>query len=176
MTTTTDWFAKCGWGVFCHYLGAAPSSGGGAELTADAWNRQVDAFDADALARQLADVGAPYFFLTIGQNSGHFLAPNPTYDEYVSLRPSKCSRRDLVSDLHAALRPWGIELLVYLPAGAPAADPVAVTRLGWEWGFEGGWPGGWSKRTGKRLAAFRIYRVARLCFLSIRFYPTPPID
>jgi len=156
MKDRTDWLARCGWGVFCHWLGAAPSSAGGAELTAAAWNEQVDAFDVEGFADQLASVGAPYLFITIGQNSGHYLAPNATYDKYVGVAPSKCSRRDLVSDLYAALAPRGIQLLVYLPSGAPAADPVAVERLGWEWGFEGGWPGKWgARRTGRRLAAFQ---------------------
>lgn len=133
MTDKTEWFAQCGWGVFCHWLGAAPSSDGGAELTAAAWNRQVDAFDTESLGRQLQAIGAPYFFITIGQNSGHYIAPNDAYDEYVAIRPSKCSQRDLVADLYEALHPRGIELLVYLPSGAPAADPAAVSRLGWEW-------------------------------------------
>jgi len=156
MKDITKWFAHCGWGVFCHWLGAAPSSDGGAELTAEAWNLQVDAFDVEALAGQLETVGAPYFFITIGQNSGHFLAPNETYDKYVGIEPSKCSRRDLVSDLYEVLHPRGIRLLVYLPGGAPAADPKAVERLGWEWGFEGGWPHSWgTKRTGKRLVEFQ---------------------
>ncbi|MBN1673215.1 MAG: hypothetical protein JXR37_19375 [Kiritimatiellae bacterium] len=156
MTANTDWFKDCGWGVFCHYLGAPPSSDGGAELTAEAWNAQVDAFDAEGLANQLRDVCAPCFFITLGQNSGHYLAPNTTYDNFVGIEPSKCSNRDLVSDLYEALSPHGIRLLVYLPSGAPAADPEAVRRLGWEWGFEGGWPGGWGKRrTGRRLAEFQ---------------------
>lgn len=156
MTEKTEWFARCGWGVLCHWLGAAPSSTGGAELTAEEWNRRVDAFDAKGLADQLADIGAPYFFITIGQNSGHFLAPNAAYDRHVAIAPSKCSRRDLVADLYDLLHPRGIELLVYLPSGAPAADPVAVERLGWEWGFPGAWPDSWGpKRTGKRLAEFQ---------------------
>lgn len=152
----TAWFADRGWGVFCHWLGAPPSSEGGAELTAEGWNRQVDAFDAKGLADQLTSIGAPYFFITIGQNSGHFLAPNTMYDRYVAVQPSKCSRRDLVADLYEVLHPRGIELLVYLPSGAPAADPVAVKRLGWEWGFPGAWPHSWGpERTGKRLAEFQ---------------------
>ncbi|TFG70316.1 MAG: hypothetical protein E4H27_06135 [Anaerolineales bacterium] len=156
MKDLTQWFANCGWGVFCHYLGAPPSSDGGAELTAEVWNQQVEAFDVDGLANQLETISAPYFFITIGQNSGHFLAPNATYDQYVGIKPSTCSRRDLVADLYEALHPRGIELLVYLPSGAPAADPVAMKRLGWEWGFEGDWPHSWgTQRTGKRLAEFQ---------------------
>jgi hypothetical protein len=67
MNDTTQWFAECRWGVFCHWLGAAPSSNGGAELTAESWNRRVDAFDVEGLACQLESVGAPYFFITIGR-------------------------------------------------------------------------------------------------------------
>jgi hypothetical protein len=156
MRDVTEWFAECGWGVFCHYLGTRPGSGEGAEQSAEEWSRQVAAFDAKGLADQLAAVGAHYLFITIGQNSGHYLAPNATYDRYVGIRPSKCSRRDLISDLYDCLHPRGIELLVYLPSGAPAADPVAAERLGWEWGFEGGWPDAWgTRRTGKRLAEFQ---------------------
>jgi hypothetical protein len=156
MNDRTAWFAERGWGVFCHWLGAAPSTDGGAELTAEAWQRRVDAFDVAGLAAQLESVGAPYFFITLGQNSGHYIAPNAAYDRHVGIRPSKCARRDLVADLYDALHPRGIELLVYLPSGAPAADPVAVERLGWEWGFEGGWPQSWgTRRTGKRLREFQ---------------------
>jgi len=32
----TDWFHDAKWGVMTHYLGAPPSSNGGAELTAEA--------------------------------------------------------------------------------------------------------------------------------------------
>ncbi len=157
MKDNTKWFADCGWGVFCHWLAAAPSSDGGRELTADDWNAQVDAFDVDGLANQLESVRAPYFFITIGQNSGHFLAPNAAYDALVGMHPSKCSRRDLVADLYDALHPRGIDLLAYLASGAPAADPVAVSRLEWEWGFEGQWPHAWhTGRTGKRLTEFQI--------------------
>ena len=156
MIDNTQWFADCGWGVFCHYLGAPPSSDGGAGLTAEEWNNQVDAFDVQGLASQLEIAGAPYYFITIGQNSGHYIAPNATYDKLVGITPSKCSRRDLISDLYDVLHPRGIQLLVYLPSGAPAADPVAVSRLGWKWGFEGGWPHSWrTPRTGRRLAEFQ---------------------
>lgn len=155
MSDRTEWLARKGWGVFCHWLGAAPSADGGAGLSAEEWNEWVDAFDVEGLAGQMAGAGVPYFLLTIGQNSGHYLAPNPVYDELVGIHPSKCARRDLVADLHAALAKRGIDLLVYLPSGAPAADRVAVERLGWEWGFERDWPAWGTGRRGKRLAEFQ---------------------
>lgn len=105
----TGWLADDRWGVFCHYL-TSP------ETTAEEWNRQVDAFDVAGLARQLASVNAAYFFITVGQGSGHYCAPNETYDAIAGVRPSKCSRRDLISDLYDALHPVGIDLLVYAPA------------------------------------------------------------
>jgi hypothetical protein len=153
MSDKTKWFADCGWGVFCHWLAPQPSSNGGVELSSEEWNRRVDAFDVEGLAQQLEAVGAPYFFITIGQNSGHYISPNSTYDQLVGIEPSKCSRRDLVADLYDVLHPRGIELLVYLPSGAPDVDPMAVSRLEWECGFEGGAWG--NPRTGKRLAVFQ---------------------
>ena len=85
-TDRTDWLHDAGWGVFTHYLGAPPSSDGGRDLTADAWNRQVDAFDIDGLVEQLVAAGTRYYFITIGQNSGHYCSPNATYDEIVGIR------------------------------------------------------------------------------------------
>lgn len=124
----TDWFAACGWGVFCHYLAACPGSAAPG-LTAEAWNRQVDAFDVEGLARQLQAVQAGYFVITIGQGSGHFCAPNETYDQLTGIRPSKCSRRDLVADIHAVLAPLGIKLLVYSGAAIGFRDAEARPGL-----------------------------------------------
>jgi alpha-L-fucosidase len=150
----TDWFRDAKWGVMTHYLGAPPSSDGGAELTADAWNAQIDAFDMEGLVKQLASTGTKYCLFTLGQNSGHYCSPNATYDRFVGISPSKCSKRDLIADLAKALRPHGIRLMVYIPSGAPAADPVAVERLGWKWGRADGWPRG-GPLTHERLAEFQ---------------------
>jgi len=46
--------------------------------------------------------------------------------------------------------------MVYLPSGAPAADRVAMDKLGWRWGYEGEWPEGREVRRGQRLAEFQI--------------------
>ncbi len=144
----TDWFHQARWGGASHYLA-------GADLSADEWNRRVDAFDTEGLAAQLAEAGFGYYWLTIGQNSGHFCAPNETYDRLTGIRPGKCSERDLIADLAGALGRYDIPMMVYLPSGAPAADPEACRALEWEWGYEGGWPAGWGTHTGKRLASFQ---------------------
>jgi len=123
----TAWFYQARWGVFIHYLGSK-------DVSVEEWNRRIDNFDVEGLARQLASVHASYLVLTLGQNSGHYLSPNHTYDSYVGLQPSKCSRRDLIADMYAALAPKGIQLMVYLPAGAPDQDEVAMAKLEWRKG------------------------------------------
>ncbi len=145
--TTTDWFREAGWGVFTHYLADK-------ETTAHKWNKQVDRLDARTLAEQLESVGARYYFITIGQNSGHYCSPNSTYDSFVGIQPSKCSRRDLISDIHEVLEAKDVRLMVYLPSGGPADDRPAIRRLEWRWGLKGNWPGG-TEPTGERLASFQ---------------------
>jgi hypothetical protein len=137
-----------------HYLGAPPSTAGGADLTAERWNQQVDAFDVPGLVDQLASTGAKYLLFTVGQNSGHYCAPNATYDRIVGISPSKCSRRDLVADLSHALRARHIRLMVYVPNSAPGADVVARKKLQWRWGSPGDWqlPG---EAVGGRLVEFQ---------------------
>jgi hypothetical protein len=117
------------WGLLTHYLADSASNLKAIDLTADDWNRRIDAFDVDGLARQLAEARVPYFFITIGQNSGFYLSPNRAYDDIVGIVPSRCSRRDLVADLARAFAPFGIRLMVYLPGAAPATDAVAKERL-----------------------------------------------
>lgn len=131
-TTRTDWFCRAQWGLFFHYLGAPPSSSGGAELTADEWNRRVDAFDVVRLADLAESVQAGFVCLTLGQNSGHYCAPNAAYDRYVGIHPSKCSRRDLMLDLAKELKKRNISAMAYLPSGAPEFDPVAAEKLKWK--------------------------------------------
>ncbi|MFA5205874.1 MAG: hypothetical protein WC708_15870, partial [Lentisphaeria bacterium] len=137
--TRTDWFKNAKWGVFMHFLATPPSSIGGGDLDADTWNRQVDGFDVDGLARQLHEIQAGYFYIALGQNSGHYCSPNPTYDAITGVRPSKCARRDLVLDLYNALARYDIPLLVYLPSHAPMSDVAATKALGyvapWDFGL-----------------------------------------
>jgi hypothetical protein len=159
------WIGEARWGVMAHYLAdwIAREAGTGRRMTVEEWNRLVDGFDADGLAGQLAAVRAGYLILTIGQNSGFYLAPNATYDRLVGASPSKCARRDLVADVAEALRRKGLRLIVYLPSGAPAGDRAAVEALGWRDGphrnreFQLRWERvirEWSLRWGPRVAGW----------------------
>jgi F5/8 type C domain len=152
----TDWFKAARWGVMTHYLVDH-------KVSAQEWQNQVRKFDVQGLAKQLKSVGAGYYLITIGQNSGHYCAPNTKYDHFTGITPSKCSSRDLVADLYSALNPLGIKLMVYLPSGAPAQDPIAVDKLAWTNGsvrnqqFQVKWEAiirEWSLRWGKKVAGW----------------------
>jgi hypothetical protein len=68
----TQWFYNATWGLWSHYLGR--SAGQGCIQSCingtDDWQRRIDRFNVTKTAEQLASVGARYFFITIGQNSG----------------------------------------------------------------------------------------------------------
>ena len=131
----TAWFKNAKWGVFTHYMADTVLQ----NATVDTWNEAVNNFDVQGLADQLKATGAGYYIITLGQNSGFYCSPNATYDKYVGISPSKCSTRDLIADLYEALRPRGIVLMVYLPAGAPDRDPAAVSALEWKPGKHPRW-------------------------------------
>jgi len=167
MRSDTKWFKDSKWGVFIHFL-AAPAGTGTtdkANVSVDKWNKRVDSFDTAGLANQLETVGAKYIFITLGQNTGYYCSPNETYDSIVGIKPSKCSKRDLINDLYSVLEPKGIRLLVYLPSGAPADDPVAVQKLEWEKNggrlaeFQRNWESvirEWSLRWGRKVCGWWI--------------------
>ncbi|MCL5997091.1 MAG: hypothetical protein M1546_13695 [Chloroflexi bacterium] len=166
----TEWFKNARWGVLTHYLADTASATTEVSITTDEWNRRIDAFDVDTLASQLESIGAPYYFITLGQNSGYYCAPNATYDSIVGRSPSRCSQRDLIVDLYEALHPRGIQLLLYTTNCAPANDALAVQKLQWAWGYDG--PAGiyyGPKRTGARLAEFQVQWEAVLRDWSLRW-------
>jgi hypothetical protein len=133
----TQWFREAEYGFFFHFLNSGsslhPPSGkaGRTFLSPAEWNRQVDSFDVEHMARQLHDLRAGYAFLTVGQNSGYYCAPNATYDQIMGLsgKDSKCSGRDLVADFADELAKVGIPLLVYTTTLAPGFDFDAVRNL-----------------------------------------------
>jgi hypothetical protein len=126
------WMKHARWGVMTHFLADWIASTSGDAMTVEKWNALIDHFDTEGLAAQLESVGAGYYLISIGQNSGYFLSPNAAYDKIVGITPSKLSRRDLVADLAASLQKRHIRLMVYLPSGAPNGDAVAKQALQWQ--------------------------------------------
>lgn len=116
----TDWLSANGRGVFMHFL-----PGSSEDL------QQVESFDVEALADQLAAVDAQYFVLTIYQNSGWFNAPNAEYDTVVGWQPGeRCAKRDLPMELADALAKRNIRLMLYVTAQTPNRDTQAQRAYG----------------------------------------------
>lgn len=158
-----DWLRDAKWGVMTHYLADWIARRERTEMSVPRWNEMIDNFDVERLANQLESIGAGYYLITIGQNSGYHLAPNETYDRLVGIKPSKCARRDLITELSVVLGERGIPLMVYLPAGAPGGDRTAREALDWRRGpypnrdFQLKWEQvirEWSTRWGDRVAGW----------------------
>jgi hypothetical protein len=157
------WMKDAKIGVMTHYLADWKAKDYKLTMSVDEWNKLVDNFDVEGMAAQLQAAGVSYYQISIGQNSGYYLAPNATYDKITGIQPSKCSRRDLVADLYEALHKRGIRLMVYLPSGGPGADKVADAALEWRNGpypnreFQTKWQQiirDWSQRWGKKVSGW----------------------
>lgn len=148
------------WGVMTHYLADWQAHTNKLKMTVDLWNKLVDGFDVEGMAERLESIGAGHYQLSIGQNSGYYLSPNPVYDKITGIQPSRCSNRDLVADFYEPLRKRDIKLMVYLPSGAPSEDKAAVAALEWSNGpypnknFQRKWEQvitEWSQRWGNKV-------------------------
>ena len=157
------WMKETKLGVMTHYLSDWKARENNETMTVELWNEMINNFDVEGLAGQLKSIGAGYYIITLGQNSGYYLSPNKTYDDIVGNNPSKCSKRDLVADLYKALNKVGIKLIVYLPSGAPNGDKAAREALEWQNGphrnseFQIKWEkiiSEWSMRWGKNVAGW----------------------
>ena len=158
-----DWMREARFGVMTHFLHDWIMQGSRDQMTPENWNTLVDGFNVEAVADQLQSVGAAYYLISIGQNSGYYLSPNATYDRITGIRPSHLSHRDLVADLAPALAKRGIRLMVYLPAGAPSGDTAARAALKWQPGpyrnaeFQRNWESiirEWSLRWGDKVSGW----------------------
>ena len=162
------WMPSAKWGVMNHYLADWIARTTRQPMTVERWNSLVDRFDVEALAEQLKSVGASYYQISIGQNSGYYLSPNATYDRITGIKPGKCSRRDLVADLYEALHKRGIRLMVYLPTGAPGGDAAARQALQWdirEWSTRwGAKVSGWCRLGPARRVTKRFEGSSEACF------------
>ncbi len=124
------------WGVFNHFLYfeknyEVPEGVEPVQFHIDNWNKRVDMFDVERVARQLHEVGAGYYFITIMQGHKYSLAPNATFDRIAGTKPGEaCARRDLIADLIPELAKYDIDLYLYYTGDGPYNDPVIGRRMG----------------------------------------------
>ena len=134
MNPNTDWFQKAGYGVFVHYLTGLQNNreslhSFGRET---AWDECVREFDTERFAATMAEVGAGYVIFTMMQIRREMIAPNARFDRITGYEPGEaCATRDLVEDLHAALSPHGIPLMLYWTGDGPRGDPKAAKAFDW---------------------------------------------
>src|ERR1700741_782066 len=81
------WMKEAKWGVMTHFLADWRAQVDKEPASVEHWNELIDHFNVEQLADQLKSVGAGYYLITIGQNSGYYLAPNPTYDKLAGIKP-----------------------------------------------------------------------------------------
>lgn len=105
-------------GVMVHYL---PEPGSAADMLR---------FDVEAFASALAEMRASYLVLTLGQNSGQYIAPNATLEALCPDSARDRPPRDLPMEIGLALARRGIGLVLYLPFRAPQASPALMRCLG----------------------------------------------
>ncbi|HVZ89507.1 MAG TPA: hypothetical protein VHG72_21275 [Polyangia bacterium] len=99
--------------------------------TPAAWNAAVNSFDVSSFATQVANTGAKNILLMLGQNTGYYNSPNPTYEMYAGVAANtRCSTRDLPMEIADALAAKGIGLYLYLPEDVGWGDTRAANAFG----------------------------------------------
>src|SRR5690348_17469300 len=72
-----SWMKARKWGVMTHFLADWQAQAHQLDMSVDEWNKLIDNFDVEAIAEQLHQAGASWYQISIGQNSGYYLSPNP---------------------------------------------------------------------------------------------------
>jgi len=104
---STDWFVKAGYGVMFHWTDFTQPREGTKKLYQDA----VDAFDVNAFASLLEEMGAGYVIFTLNHAHPHCPAPIRAWE---AVHPGWTTRRDLIGDIASALEKHGIRLILYI--------------------------------------------------------------
>jgi hypothetical protein len=146
LNPNTRWMLEAKWGLFSHFLPRLPGATGKLSMTAEEWNRRVDAFDVAKLVDQLAALKVPYFFLTVGSLDGFFCSPNAALGKLGEIAGGAASKRDLIAELAAGLGARGIRMGVSLPVLGEGADREKYLPVIEEW----------SLRWGKAISAWWI--------------------
>ena len=104
---STDWFVKAGYGAMFHWTDFTQPRDGIKKSYLEA----VNAFDVDAFARLIDEIGAAYVLFTLNHAHPHCPAPIQSWE---AIHPGWTTRRDLIGDLATALERRGIRFLLYI--------------------------------------------------------------
>lgn len=127
-----SWFARARWGLMSHY--SYGGSGYPQTVFADgsvpaSLNALADAFDATRYAQACADFGVEYVVFTAWHYAMHALYPSAVMNTYVT---GHASTRDVIADLIAALKPYGIRLILYVhPLDGKDMTTAEQAATGW---------------------------------------------
>jgi alpha-L-fucosidase len=103
---TTDWLAKCRYGIGVHWTAqTVPRSGDPLPF-----QQAVDAFKLKEFVEQVRYAGADYVLFTAAHALQMLPAPHPVIDRIL---PNRTCKRDLIGELADALAAHGLPLLVY---------------------------------------------------------------
>jgi hypothetical protein len=103
---STDWLAKCRYGVGVHWT-AQTVPRHGPPLS---FQKAVDAFDVKRFVERLVYAGADHLLFTSTHALQMLPAPHPVIDKIL---PGRTCKRDLIAELADALAVKGMPLLVY---------------------------------------------------------------
>jgi alpha-L-fucosidase len=113
---STGWFVKAGYGAMFHWTDFTQPRDGVKKPYPEA----VNAFDVDAFARLMGEIGAAYVIFTLNHAHPHCPAPIQSWE---AIHPEWTTRRDLIGDIADVLEKRGIRFLLYINS------PV-LTKLG----------------------------------------------
>lgn len=121
------------WGVFNHFLyviqndPSVPNSYG----KQTDWDTLVKEFDTETLAKNLHEMGAGYYVITVMQGTKYMIAPNATFDKIAGTKAGEaCSTRDLIEDLYQSLSKYGIDLFLYFTGDGPYKNVEEGKKFG----------------------------------------------
>jgi alpha-L-fucosidase len=104
---STDWFAKAGYGAMFHWTDfTLPRDG-----IKKPYPEAVNAFDVNAFARLIGEMGAAYVLFTLNHAHPHCPAAIQSWE---AIHPGWTTRRDLIGDIADALEKRGIRFLLYI--------------------------------------------------------------
>ncbi|RKP54439.1 hypothetical protein D7Z26_13905 [Cohnella endophytica] len=104
------------YGIFQHYRYNYNGLGGGLSN----WNSQINSFNVNTWANNVAAEGVSWVMFTVGQGQGYYVSPNSKYDSVLTSwgLPARSPNRDLINELADAMHARGIKFFAYFVGDA----------------------------------------------------------